>query len=367
MAAEAVVVIEQLRRRVPGGIGRYVTGLVHGLTEMADAGEEVPALALYASRPPSPPAPLAVDGWDVVTSSLPGPVLTRAWDHGLLDVPGRARVIHAPSLATPPARHGRLVVTVHDMAWRTVPETFPARGRRWHEAAFGRALARAARLVVPSEETAAQVLEAGAETGSIVMIPHGADHLSGLDRASADRLLERLGVTGDFLLSVGTLEPRKNLARLVEAYGRARPLFPEPWPLVVVGPTGWGDAAAHGQAPGPHPGVVATGPVDDRTLAALYEKARLLVYVPLTEGFGFPPVEAMRQRLPVVASPMPSLGGAGLVVDPTNTDDIVAGLVRVATDEALRSELVAGGVARTETMTWVASARRHVALWESLL
>jgi glycosyltransferase involved in cell wall biosynthesis len=366
MAAEVVVVIEQLRRRVPGGIGRYVTGLIHGLTEMADAGEKVPTLALYASRPPSRPDPLAVDGWEVVTSVLPGPLLTRAWDHGLLDLPGRAPVIHAPSLATPPARRSSLVVTVHDMAWRTVPETFPARGRRWHEAAFGRAVERAARLVVPSEETAAQVLQAGGGAGSIVMIPHGADHLPVPDPASAERLLQRLGVAGDFLLSVGTLEPRKNLARLVEAYGRARPRFPEAWPLVVVGPTGWGDDAAHGQGPGSDRGVVATGPVDDRTLAALYEKARLLVYVPLTEGFGFPPVEAMRQKLPVVASAMPSLGGAGLVVDPTDTDDIAAALVRAATDEALRSDLVAQGVARTETMTWLASARRHVALWESL-
>jgi alpha-1,3-rhamnosyl/mannosyltransferase len=112
--------------------------------------------------------------------------------------------------------------------------------------------------------------------------------------------------------------------------------------------------------------VAATGPVEDGTLAALYEKARLLAYVPLTEGFGFPPVEAMRQRLPVVASPMPSLGGAGLVVDPTKTDEIADGLVRAATDVGLRADLVAEGLARTETMTWIAAARRHVSLWAAL-
>ena len=280
--------IEQLRRRVPGGIGRYVTGLLQGLTEMVDAGEEVPGLALYASRPPSGPTTPTVGGWKIVSSSLPGPLLTRAWDRGLLDLPGRPRVIHAPSLATPPARHSRLAVTVHDLAWRTVPGAFPDRGRRWHEAAFDRARERAARLVVPSEETAAQVLGAGLDPATVEVIAHGADHLGPPDLTSADRLLERLGVTGDFLLSVGTLEPRKNLARLVEAYGRARPRLPGPWPLVVVGPTGWGDRSGPGSGAGPTPGVVVTGPVDDRILAALYEKARLLVYVPLTEGFGFP-------------------------------------------------------------------------------
>jgi glycosyltransferase involved in cell wall biosynthesis len=370
MAPRVVLVVEQLRRAVPGGIGRYVTGLLQGLTEMTAAGEPVPELVLYASRPPAGADPLAGHGMKVISSPLPGPLLTRAWDVGLHAAPGRGDVVHALSMATPPARRAALVVTVHDLAWRTVPEAFPERGRRWHEAAFRRARQRADRLVVPSEETAGRLADAGVAAGSIVVIPHGADHLSAPDQASADRLLARLGVAGEFLLSVGTLEPRKNLVGLMEAYARARPLLPAPWPLVVVGPTGWGQGPASGVSPGDTSGattgVIAAGPVDDATLAALYQRARLLAYVPLTEGFGFPPVEAMRQRIPVVASPMPSLGGAGLVVDPEKIDDIVSGLVRAANDDALRADLVAGGVARTETMTWMTSARRHVALWESL-
>jgi len=283
----------------------------------------------------------------------------------MTDVPGDVDVIHALSLASPPARHAPLVVTVHDMAWRTVPETFPGRGRRWHRAAFDRARRRAVRLVVPSDPAARDVVDAGADPASIVVIPHGSDHLPAPDRTSAAALLEGLGVEGDFLLSVGTLEPRKNLARLIEAYGRARPGLPGPWPLVVVGPGGWGRSPLAG-AEGHVAGVVPTGPVDDATLAGLYGRARLLAYVPLTEGFGFPPVEAMRQGVPVVASPMPSLGGAGLVVDPAQVDDIASGLVAAATDETRRAALVDGGLERTQEMTWRASARAHVALWESL-
>jgi alpha-1,3-rhamnosyl/mannosyltransferase len=216
------------------------------------------------------------------------------------------------------------------------------------------------------------VAEAGADPGSIVVIAHGSDHLPAPDDKGATTLLQRLGVEGDFLLSVGTLEPRKNLVRLSDAYGRVRPKLPTPMPLVVVGPEGWtGSRApgAHGDtsAPGPDaPGVIATGPVDDAILAALYGRARLLVYVPLTEGFGFPPVEAMRIGTPVVSSPMPSLGGAGLVVDPQNLEEIGTAILRAATDEALRSELVAGGFERAKQLTWAASARRHVDLWESL-
>jgi alpha-1,3-rhamnosyl/mannosyltransferase len=212
---------------------------------------------------------------------------------------------------------------------------------------------------------AGDVAAAGAEAASIVAIAHGCDHLPEPDRGAATRLLESLGVEDAFVLSVGTREPRKNLARLMDAYGQARPSLPGPMPLVVVGPDGWGDGPeiGPGRAPG---GVVGTGPVDDATLAALYERAHLLVYVPLTEGFGFPPVEAMGLGTAVVSSPMPSLGGAGLVVDPQKVDDIAGAIVRAANDEGLRAELVAQGRKRSGMLTWAASARAHVGLWESL-
>lgn len=366
VTTRVVLVVEQLRRAVPGGIGRYVNGLLQGLSDLGSAGGHVPEVVLYASRPPAGDDPLAAFGLEVISSRLPGPVMTRFWDRGVGDVPGHRDVVHATSLAVPPGRHGPLVVTVHDMAWRTVPGTFPTRGQRWHEAAFGRARQRATRLVVPSESTRRDVVEAGVDAAAVVVIPHGSDHLRAPDRVAAERVLESVKVKGEFLLSVGTIEPRKNLVRLIEAYGRARPQLPEPWPLVVVGPAGWGESSPFGQGREPVAGVVATGPVDDGTLAGLYERARLLAYVPLTEGFGFPPVEAMRQGLPVVSSPMPSLEGAGLVVDPERIDDIADGLVKVATDETLRAVLVAGGRERTERLTWAESARRHIELWDSL-
>jgi glycosyltransferase involved in cell wall biosynthesis len=361
-----VLVVEQLRRRVPGGVGRYATGLLQGLAAMTDAGEAVPDVVLYASRAPAGDDPLAAYGLEVISSHLPGPALTRAWDHGLVDAPRRADLVHCVSLASPPSPLAPLVLMCHDLAWRQVPDTFPRRGRRWHEAAFHRARRRATRFVVPSEPVGRALIDAGVAPASIVVIAHGADHLPAPDRASATALLGRLGVEGDYLLSVGTLEPRKNLARLVEAYGRARPRFPATWPLVVVGPSGWGGIAPDGADAGAVAGVIPAGPVDDATLAALYERARLLAYVPLTEGFGFPPVEAMRQCIPVVSSPLPSLGGAGLIVDPMDVGEIADGLVRAATDDDARAELITAGTERTRDLTWTTSARAHVALWESV-
>lgn len=366
-----LLVVEQLRRAVPGGIGRYAVGLLQGLADMARRGEQTAEVTLYASRAPRHGDPLAAYGLPVISSRLPGPALTRAWDHAVVDVPRGFDVVHAVSLAMPPARHSPLVVTVHDLAWRWTPDAVPARGRRWHEAALRRVERRAAAVVVPSRPVARDVTAAGVVAQHVSVIAHGCDHLPPADHAAAATLLRRLGVEGEFLLSVGTLEPRKNLARLVDAYGRARKSLPRPWPLVIVGPTGW--SAVHGRGDGgfalrhPGPGVVAAGAVDDATLCALYEQARLLVYVPLTEGFGFPPVEAMRHGTVVVSSPLPSLDGAGLVVDPGRVDDIATGLVRAATDDALRRDLVVRGADRVAGLTWAASARAHVGLWQSAM
>lgn len=359
-----LLLAEQLRRRVPGGIGTYVRGLVQGLAALGHEGAQGPAVTLYASRSRGGPDALAGFGRPVRTSVLPGPLLTRGWDVGVLDVPGGYPVVHATSLATPPARRAALAVTVHDLAWRAVPEAYPRRGVRWHEAALGRVLRRATAVVVPADTVRDEVLAAGAPAAAVRVLPWGCDHLPPPDDAAADALLARLGVHGEFVLSVGTLEPRKNLRRLAEAYASVRRDLPEPWPLVVVGPSGWG-ADPDGDWGGV-PGLVAAGPVDSPVLAALYRRARLLAYVPLREGFGLPPVEAMRSGTPVVASPMPSTAGAALEVDPRDVEAIADGIRRVATDDELRADLSASGRARASTCTWLESARAHAGLWESL-
>lgn len=356
-----LLVAEQLRRRVPGGIGTYVRGLLQGLAHLEHAGADAPAVTLYASRAPAGEEPLSEVGRPVRTSAWPGPLMTRAWDAGLADVPRGFGVVHAPSLATPPARRAALVVTVHDMAWRHAPDAYPRRGLHWHEAALRRALRRAAAVVAPAAAVRDEVVQAGGRPDSVIVLPWGADHLPEPDSDGAAALLDRLGVPGTYLLSVGTLEPRKNLGRLVEAYERARPSLPEPWPLVVVGPTGWGETGSNGLD---RPGVVAAGPVADAVLAALYRRARLLAYVPLLEGFGLPPLEAMRAGIPVVASPMPSTEGAAFEVDPSDVEEIAAALQLVAGEDAVRIRLVEAGRARAGGASWVDSARAHVELWE---
>ena len=230
-----------------------------------------------------------------------------------------------------------------------------------------------ATLVVPSRLVAADLMAIGVRRARITIVPGGADHLPAPDRrGDRRRCCAGLGVAGEFLLTVGTLEPRKNLDRLVQASAGRAGSLPEPWPLVIVGPDGWGPEPA---APAPADGVVFTGAVSDPVLAALYRRARAFAYVPLTEGYGLPPLEAMRAGTPAVVSDRgperarPRCGGAGpaRIVDPLDVDDIAGGLAAVLTDDTLRADLARAGRRRTPSpRTWRDAARAHLDLWRSL-
>jgi glycosyltransferase involved in cell wall biosynthesis len=368
---KVLVAAEQLRRPSPGGIGTYARGLLGGLAQLgglgglAQLGESQLEVTVWASRirPPGQQAdPLAglVSGWPVRIHPAPSRLLTRLWDLGLGRPPAGFDVVHSVSLASPPQGRAPASVMVHDVAWRTVPEAFPARGRAWHEAALGRAVRRASLLVCPSPGVADALTAAGARR--VEVIEEGCDHLPAPDERGADELLARLRVPGPYLLSVGTLEPRKNLSRLVAAYGRARSRLPEPWPLVVVGFPGWGPSRPELRAPG----VIVAGSPSDAVLSALYARARCMAYVPLLEGWGLPAVEAMAAGIPVVASPMPSTGGAAYEVDPRDVASIATGLLAAACDLATRVELVERGSRRAAALRWDIAAQRHLDAWEQL-
>ena len=355
------LVVEQLRRRVPGGIGTYSRGLISGLLELAPG--ERPPLALIASRAPAGADPLTALGPPLSLSRSSSRWLTEAWSVGVARLRGY-RLVHSTSLDVP-ISEAPLVVTVHDLLWRELPEAYGRHGRAWHEAALRRAARRATAFVVPDASVREALLGSGLGIGAsqVEVIEEGADHLPPADDAAASGALRALGVEGGFLLCVGTLEPRKNLPRLFAAYREARQACPGLVPLVVCGPEGWGQVVGDGAA---GEGVLLAGRVPDATLAALYRRAPALVHVPLAEGFGLPVVEAMAAGTPVVASPIPANGGAALEVDPLEVPAIAKAILTVSSDAAARERLVAAGRRRAASLTWRACAAAHVSLWDSV-
>ncbi len=366
------IIVEQLRREVPGGIGTYCRGLVAGLSALEPTAR--PEVCLFASRPPhGADDPLDRFGLPVRSSRLPGPLMTRLWDRrvpvGFLDGRRTGAVLHATSFAFPPRSGRRSAVMVHDLAWRRFPEAYPPRGRAWHERVLRRVASAATGFVVPSEATAEDLLGAGLgiEERRVRVIEEGVDHLEPPDEAGADALLAGLSLgPGDgFLLTVGTLEPRKNLARLVEAYELARRRLPEPWPLLVVGPPGWGGTASSPVLA--RPGVVPVGRLEGGVLTALYGRARCVAYVPLVEGFGLPAVEAMAAGAPVVATAgLPSPKGAALEADPLEPAAIAEALVTASLDGEAREQLRRHGRSRAAELSWSDCAAAHVGLWAEL-
>jgi glycosyltransferase involved in cell wall biosynthesis len=321
-----------------------------------------------------PPQRLVAAGLDpevTVALRVPGRVATRTWvdlrwpglPAGLL---GAVDVVHATSAAIPPAGGRPLVVTVHDLGFRHYPEAYPAAGRRFHERSAAIAVTEAARVLVPSAATGRDLTDQyGLESGRVVVTPLGAE-LPPYDPAAARRLLAELGVAGPFLLAVGTLEPRKNLPRLLAAFASAADELPDHH-LVVAGPVGWGPAL---RPTYDSVRVKLAGPVDDAMLHGLYAMADGLAYPSLYEGFGLPVVEAMLHGTPVLTSDRSSLpevaGDAALLVDPLDEGAIAKGLVRLVDDAALRARLARAGRARAAHFTWPATAAATWAAYQQV-
>ncbi len=244
-------------------------------------------------------------------------------------------VLHCPTFRGPLKPPGMPVaVTVHDLAVLRHPETFNQWTRRYSRSCVPRVVRAASRVIAVSEFTKQELVELlGTPEDKITVVPNGVADVFSPNGPAAE---------GDYVLAVGTLEPRKNLERVAQA---ARLAGAE---LRVVGARGWGGVEA--------PGWV--GRVSDEDLARLYRGARCLVYASLYEGFGLPIVEAMACGTPVVTSAggatEETAGGAAVLVDPRDVDAIAAGIVEA---ETRREELRRLGYERARAFTWDAATR----------
>jgi glycosyltransferase involved in cell wall biosynthesis len=273
----------------------------------------------------------------------------------LAALPAKARrdgmdVLHCPTQRAPVRSSVPLVVTFHDLAVLRHPETFNRWTRTYSHRVLPRVVRAASRLIAVSEFTKRELVDLlDVLPAKVRVIPNavGEPFTAHGDAAA-----------GDYVLAVSTLEPRKNLPRLVEAYRRAGL---NGLPLLVAGAGGWGGVRIEGD------GVRWLGEVKDEELARLYRGARVVAYVSLYEGFGLPVLEAMACGAPVVAARRGALeevaGGAAVLVDPLDPDAIAAGL-HEAIDR--REELRPLGLARARVFDWHKVARETVAVYREV-
>ena len=259
----------------------------------------------------------------------------------------RLDVLHCTTYRAPSRSRIPVVVTVHDLAILRNPAFFTAWTRLYARVALRRVLRRAARILAVSEFTKREVVDlVGVSEERVRVTPNAVD-------ATFTRDGPR--IEGDYVLSVGTLEPRKNLPRLVEAARLARV------ELRIVGATGWGDVRVTGER------VRWLGYVGDDELARLYRGAACFAYPSLYEGFGIPVLEAMACGTPVVTSAGGACeeiaGGAAELVDPLDVEAIADGIRRAV---ARRDELVPLGLERARAYTWRRAAETTAAAYREL-
>ncbi|MGE5762675.1 MAG: glycosyltransferase family 4 protein [Mycobacterium leprae] len=339
---------------VRAGIGHYVAGLVTALDSFADGPEVV--LTAFTWRGADGLASWVTARRAVAHRRAPVRLLQQAWLRGPLPpvewLCGPVDVFHGTNFVLPPTRRAAGVVTVHDLAYLDHPDTVTPATLRYRRLVPA-GLRRAGAVCTPSRAVADRVVEVyGVDPGRVFVTPNGLGPrwLAGPSRPSPEWLLAR-GLPERYALFVGTVEPRKNVPVLLEAYRRLLARGERPPALVVAGAPGWDPAAATVDLPADT--VVVTGYLTEDDLVTVTAGASCLVLPSRAEGFGLPPLQAFACGVPVVVSDLPVfrevLGPFATYVPPGDGDALAAAVAAAVRDDG-------GEAARRARQAY---ARRH--------
>jgi glycosyltransferase involved in cell wall biosynthesis len=366
--------------RQRAGIGRYSRELVGALLAL-EAPHEYALFAAVGGLRSGEWAPPVHPHTSLHTLPISDEWLARIWHRLRLPLPvewatGRLDVFYSPDFVLPPTRRGtRTLLTVHDLSFLHYPDHFVPRLVQYLNRVVPESVARADLVLADSAASRTDLVERlGVAPAKVRVLYGGVSARFAPSSAPGERehLQARYGFgRRPYVLSVGTLQPRKNYLRLIRAFVAALPrasgIATE---LVIAGGRGWlyqpivDEAAKYPEC------VRVLGFVDDTDLPALYRHAVAFAFPSLYEGFGLPVLEAMACGVPVVCSDTSSLpevvGDAALLVDPLDTDALAGALVRLLSDGDLRHRLVRRGLAQAATFTWQKPARELLSILTSL-
>lgn len=309
---------------------------------------------------------------------LPGKSpLARLWrEHVLLPLACRregAELLHCPKSAIPFFSPGcPVVVTLHDLIPVKHPELEKMAAQLYWRLHISRAARRSDFVITISEWAKAEIMaEYAVPADKIAVIMQSFDPLmlEARDPETGQRVRASYGLPAEYILYVGTIQPRKNLVTLIEAFHCLRQEMAGAPRLVIVGRKGWlyEDLFARIKSLGLTDDVLFTGFVPDEELPYLFDGAKVFVYLSLFEGFGRPPLEAMACGVPVITSASTAIpevvGTAGITVPPLDTSAVVAALRRVLTDETLMAGMKARGVTQAGKFSWERAASETLAVY----
>lgn len=287
------------------------------------------------------------------------------WMDPHIDIFHTCKVLHPP-------RHAKLTATIHDLTCWLMPEMHSPANVAADQVFAQRILQRADGLIAVSEATrsdAVRLLNLPPE--KIRVIHHGVTGaFFRVTPADTHTVRFRHGLRNPYLLFVGTIEPRKNVDLLLNAYRGLPPSVREEFELVLAGPPGWARSATMSRLRQPPSGVRYLGYVPERDLPALFASATAFVYPSLYEGFGFPVAQAMAAGTPVITSDISALpeiaGGAAILIDPRSEMNLRDAMRNLLTSPSRREELAELGRSNARRFSWTECARQSLRFFEEM-
>ena len=356
------------------GVSRYIEALLRHLPVVAP---DLEITAYTGAARPGPEQGFSdAISWRHSRLQTANPTTRIAWEQSAGMVAarrGNVDLMHSPVNVISLAGTAPQVVTVHDLAFQHFPEQYPGMKQRYLRSMTRLSVRRAARVIGVSEATRRDIITTyGVEPDNVVAIPNGVDDsMRPLPEDQVVAFREEQGLPEQFVLFLGTLQPRKNIGSLVRAY--ASVAMGVDWPLVIAGAKGWLYEEIFEQVRelGLTNQVRFTGHVPGDQLALWYNAATMLVYPSRYEGFGLPLLEAMACGTAVVASNASALpevvGDAGLLVDPDDVPGLAEAILRLAGDVELRQQLERRGLGRAASFTWQETARQTAGLYRRVI
>ena len=362
-----------------GGIGRYVRELTAALAGV-DSSNSYRLFVAGARRAHLPPTP--ADNFTWRPTAITPKWLARLWRRAGIPLPvetftGPVDLFHATDFVLPPTRSAvRTLLTVHDLSFVRVPEAASPRLKAYLDAVVPPSVAAADHILADSKATKADLIDLyGTAEDKITVLYSGVNRRIKRVEAGAElqRTLAKHGLAGvNYVLSVGTLQPRKNYSRVIEALSALRGMGHD-LHYAIAGGSGWleGEMLRTIERHDMKNYVHLLGFVEDSELPALYSGARMLVMASLYEGFGLPILEAMACGTPVISGSLSSLpevaGDAALLVDPYDADAIRDAMLRLKLDSALRVSLIERGYEQAKRFSWERAAMQLKSIYYGML